>query len=126
MSERLDEFPPVSVAVVTFAPVSQLAPFKEHLAISFPLLADTDRALYRRFDLGRGSLTEVWSLGTLRLYGNLLRRGRKLHRPVQDTRQLGGDFVIDVDQRLSAAFRPRSPDARPSVDQLITAVERAG
>lgn len=126
MSERLDEFPPMRVAVVTFAPVEPLAAHRRHLGLSFPMLADPQRSVYRQFGLGRGTLTEVWSLGTLRLYGELLRRGRRLRRPLQDTRQLGGDFVIDRGGRLVAAFRPRSPDSRPSVDELLDEVSRAG
>jgi len=126
VSERLDEFPPMRVAVVTFAPVEQLAAHREHLDLPWPLLADPQRAVYRQFGLERGSFAEVWGLDTLRLYYELLRQGRKLRRPAQDTRQLGGDFVIDRDRRLVAAFRPRSPDSRPSVDELLAAVSRAG
>lgn len=126
MSERIDEFPPVRVAVVTFTSVEPLAAHRRHLDLQFPLLADPDRAVYRQFGLGRGAFTEVWSLDTLRLYGDLLRRGRKLRRPIQDTRQLGGDFVIDREGRLVAAFRPQSPSSRPSVDDLRVAVGRAG
>lgn len=126
MSERLDDFPPLTVAAITFAPVEPLAAHRSHLDLRFPLLADPQRALYRRFGLGRGSFTEVWGFATLSLYRDLLRRGRRLRLPVQDTRQLGGDFVIDGDGYLVAAFRPRSPDARPEVDQLLAAVEQAG
>lgn len=126
MSEHLQDFPPVVVAGVTFAPVESLAAHRERLDLPFPLLADPQRSLYRRFGIERGSLTEVWSIGALKLYGDLLRRGRRLRRPVQDTRQLGADFVIDGERRLVAAFRPRSPDARPGIDELADAVERAG
>ena len=90
-----------------------------------PVLADPDRHVYERFGLGRGSLHRIWNLGTMRLYAQLLRRGRKLRRPTQDTRQLGGDFVIGPDGRLAAGFWPRSPDDRPTIDALITAVTAA-
>jgi len=126
VGERLDEFPAVAVAAVAFAPVELLAAHRLRLALPFPLLADPERIIYRRFGIGRGSLTDVWSLGTLKLYWDLLRRGRKLRVPGQDTRQLGGDIVIDGDGRLAFAFRPRSPDLRPTVGELIAAVERAG
>jgi len=125
VSERLDDFPPVRIAAVTFAPVEPLAAHRRHLDLPFPLLADPQRAVYKQFSLGRGSLTEIWGPGTLSLYRDLLRRGRKLRRPTQDTRQLGGDFVIDDDRRLVAVFRPRSPDSRPSVDELVAAVGRS-
>lgn len=59
------------------------------------------------------------------MYAGLLRRGRTLRRPTQDTRQLGGDFVIDSRGRLAVGFRPASPDDRPSVDSLVDAVAEA-
>lgn len=126
MSERLDEFPPVTIATISFATVEQLAAYREHLGLRFPLLADPQRTIYHRFGFGRGTFTEVWSLGTLKRYRDLIRQGRRLRVPMQDTRQLGGDVVLDGHGRLAAAFRPRSPDLRPSVDQLVAAVDRAG
>lgn len=125
VGEHLDQLPGVSVAVVTFAPVDGLAAQRRHLGVPFPLLSDPDRELYRAFGLGRGSMRAIYGVGTLRLYARLLRQGRRLKRPNQDTRQLGGDFVIDGEGRLTAAFRPASPDARPTVAELIEAVTAA-
>lgn len=125
MRDQLDRFGPLSVAAVTFGDPSRLAAHRRHLGLPFPLLADPDRELYRRFDFGRGSLFEVWSPGTMITYARLLRRGRRLERPTEDTRQLGGDLVIGPDGTLAAIFRPRSPDDRPTVQQLIDAVAEA-
>jgi hypothetical protein len=123
--DRLDELGGAAVAAVTFASAAELGPHRDHLELPFPLLADPDREIYRRFELGRGRLRDVWSPGTIAMYVSLLRRGRRLRRPTQDTRQLGGDFVVDSAGRLSAAFRPTSPDDRPTPDQLIAAVAAA-
>jgi hypothetical protein len=123
--DRLVEFGPAAVAVVAFADQSDLARHRAHLGLPFPILADTDRSMYRRFGMERGSLRDVYSLGTLHLYWRLLRAGRRLRRPIDDTRQLGGDFVLDRDGTLAAGFWPTSPDDRPDVDQLIEAVRRA-
>ncbi len=125
MSDRLDEFGPATVAVIAFAKPAELQRHRDHLGVSTPLLADPDRQLYRRFELGRGRLRELYRPATLRLYAELIRRGRKLEVPKQDTRQLGGDFVIDPYGRLSTGFWLRKPDDRPSVDELLEAVRRA-
>ncbi len=122
MRDRIDEFEGAVIAAVTFAEHHRLEAHRNHLRVPFPLLADPDRALYQRFELGRGRLRDLYGVGTLRLYAQLLRRGRKLQKPTQDTRQLGGDFVIDPQGRLSAGFWPASPDDRPSIDQLTAAV----
>ena len=125
MRDRLEELGDISVAVVTFSDVSELAAYREHLGVPFPLLSDPSRALYRRFDLGRGTLRAVYGWGTLRRYAQLLRRGRRLRRPIADTRQLGGDFVIDPAGVLVATFRETSPVDRPTVDELVSLVRRA-
>jgi hypothetical protein len=123
--DRLDELGDATVAAITFAPQTALAEHRAHLELPFPLLADPDRDVYRRFDLGRGSLRDIWGLGTLRLYVQLVRSGRRLRRPTQDTRQLGGDFVIGRAGRLATGFWPSSPDDRPDVDALVAAVRCA-
>lgn len=125
MRDRLDDLGDAAIAAVTFADPRRLAAHREHLDLPFPLLADPQRMLYRRFGLDRAPLWRIYNPGTLRLYGQLLARGRRLRRPVDDTRQLGGDFVIDADGRLAVAFRPRSPDDRPPIDDLVAAVSRA-
>ncbi len=124
MRDHLDELGDTAVAAITFAEVSRLPAHREHLGLPFPLLADSERTVYRRFGLDRAPLWRIYNPGTLRLYGHLLARGRRLRRPEGDTRQLGGDFVIDPTGRLATAFRPRSPDDRPPIDDLSAAVDR--
>lgn len=121
MGAHLDRLHGASVAVITFAPVEDLAAYRAHLGFPFPVLSDPTRALYRRFGLERGSWRAIYGVGTLRLYARLLARGRRPGRPTQDTRQLGGDFALDGEGRLLAAFRPASPDARPDIERLIDA-----
>ncbi len=125
MRDQLDRFGPAIVAAVTFAEPERLAAHRRHLDLPFPVLADPERDIYRRFDFGRGSLRRIWSLGTMITYAGLLRKGRRLGRPTEDTRQLGGDVVIGPGGELAAIFRPRSPDERPTVDELIDAVTAA-
>lgn len=125
MRDRLDEFGDASVAVVTFAPAESLAAHRVSLSLPFPILSDPDRSVYHRFGLERASFRAVYGFGNLRLYGRLLRKGRRLRPPTGDTRQLGGDIVLDEQGRLAAAFRPRSPDLRPPLDELIAALSGA-
>ena len=109
--------------VITFAQdPAQLSAYREHLDVRFPVLADTDRGLYHLLGAGRGSLRQVWSPGTIAMYARLIRRGRRLHRPIEDTRQLGADAVIDRLGRLHQRWLPPSPDARPPIAELIAAV----
>ena len=64
MRDRLDELGDASVAAVTFAAPVDNAAHRAHLELSFPVLADPDRAVYAAFDLGRASFREIWNLDT--------------------------------------------------------------
>jgi peroxiredoxin len=123
VSERRAEFGDTRIAVVTFTDPARLDAYRTHLGVDFPVVSDVDRSLYRALGLERGSLQQVWSLGTLRMYARLLRRGRRLTRHGNDDlRQLGADVIVDVHGRIVQIFRPSSPDARPTVDELLAAL----
>lgn len=121
--DRSDDLAGVLPVVVTFTDdPTRLAAYRDHLDLDFPVLADPDRWLYAAVGAGRGGLRRVWSLGTIAMYPRLIVRGRRLHRPSEDTRQLGADLLIDADGRLQRLWLPAGPDRRPSVDELIAAV----
>jgi hypothetical protein len=122
VSDRLTQFGAAAVVLITFTRPRNLPGFRRRLGLSYPVLADEARAAYRAYGLGRGSWRRVWGLRTMRAYGRLLRAGRRPRLPSEDTLQLGGDFVVDPDSRVSYAYRSAGPDDRPSVDDLITAL----
>lgn len=123
MRDRLAEFGDAQVAVVTFAAPERLAAYRAHLDLSFDVVADVERTLYALLGAERGSNRQVWSLGTLRLYARLLRHGRRLQRPTgDDIHQLGADAVVGRDGVLRMVSLPATPDARPPVEELLSAV----
>lgn len=122
MSDRLDEFGGAAVVLVTFTRPRNLRGFRRRLGLRYPIVADETRAVYRAYGLGRGPWWKVWGPGVLLAYVRLVRAGRRLERPTDDTLQLGGDFVVDRDGRLAYAYRSQAPDDRPAVDALIEAV----
>jgi peroxiredoxin len=121
--DHLDLFGDATIAVVTFASSDRLSAYREHVAIPFVMLADTDRALYQAVGAERGTWRQVWSFGTIKLYARLLRKGRRLKRPFDDTRQLGADVVVGRDGRVRFIARPDSPDRRPPIEALIAALD---
>ena len=121
--DHLDQLGDVLPVVVTFTDdPRRLAAYRTHLQVDFPVLADVDRGLYTLLGAGRGSIRQVWSPGTLAMYARLLRRGRRLRTPTDDTRQLGADAVIDRDGRLAKVWLPPSPDARPAISEIVEVV----
>ena len=125
MSERIAEFGDAEIAVVTFTDPQRLAAYVEHLGVTFPVVTDVDRRLYQALGVVRGTRRQVWSLGTLKMYGKLLRSGRRLHRAHEDIQQLGADVVVTADGTIAKLFLPATPDARPGVDELLTALHDA-
>ena len=124
MRDRITEFGDAVIAVVTFAQPERLAAHQAHLAVPFAVLADPERRLYALLGSERGTRRQVWSLGTLRMYGRLLRKGRRLQKPTEDVQQLGADAIIGRDGTLGYLSLPSTPDARPSVDELLVALHR--
>jgi peroxiredoxin len=125
VSDRLREFDEASVVLITFTRQRNLRAFRRLLGLGDPVLADETRAVYAAYGLGRGPWWRIWSWRTLRAYARLLRAGHRLRRPTEDTRQLGGDFVVDPGGRIVYGYRSRRPDDRPAVDELIAAVGAA-
>lgn len=130
MRDRRGEFGQALIAVITFSDAPErLAAYRDHLGLDrtdIALLADPERTVYRLLGAGRGSLRRVWSPGTLAMYARLLRRGRRLERTTEDTRQLGADAVVDRAGRLHRIWLPPGPDRRPTVDELLVSVQEAG
>lgn len=127
MRDHHDQMPTVLPVVVTFTDdIGRLDTYREHLGIDTPVLADPERWLYRGVGAGRGSLRRVWSPGTLAMYAKLLRRGRRLRPPTEDTRQLGADLLVDAGGRLRRLWLPEGPDLRPSVEDIVAAVRELG
>lgn len=124
MRDHLDQLGDALPAVVTFGhDPDDLAAYREHLGVPFPVLADPERELYHQLGVGRGSIRDVWSPGTLRMYARLIRQGRRLRLPTDDTRQLGADAVVDRTGLLHRLWLPPGPDLRPALDEVIAAVE---
>ena len=121
--DHLERFADATVAVVTFADPARLAAYRAHLQLPFDVVADPERTLYRLLGVGRGTTRQVWSLGTLRMYAQLLRAGRRLRRPTEDIHQLGADVVIGRDGTVRYVSLPATRDARPPISDLIAAVD---
>ena len=86
------------------------------------MLRDEPRDAYRAYGLSRGSFRAIYRPATIKKYVQLLRSGQKLRRPTDDTRQLGGDFVVGADGRLRFAYRPVAPDDRPAPGDIVASL----
>jgi hypothetical protein len=116
------ENPSVGLVVVGFSPADRLAALARHLGWPGQVLSDPGRVLYAALDLRRAPVWRVYSPRTVLTYARAVRRGHRLPRPVEDTRQLGGDAVI-VDGTVVRLWRPRTPDDRPQAAEVLAAAD---
>jgi len=136
VSERLSH--EADIALITFSTRELLDDYQTRRSLTVPILIDADRSVYRAYGLGRGSLGAVWGWATIRRYLEILRssgvrQGLAAMRSSsdsattarEDTRQLGGDFVIAPDGTIEFAHRSAGPADRPDLDALVAAVHRA-
>lgn len=93
----------------------------------FPVLCDPNREAYRAFQLGHTSWLRILNPLVLGRYLLLILRGRLPFKPDEgeDLMQLGGDFVLDGQRRLTFAYSSANATDRPSVDVLVEAVMKA-
>jgi len=86
--------------------------------ITFDVLLDPDRAVYRAYELEE-SRWRSWSPKTLLTYARLLLSGRKWLPKEGDTSQMGGDFIIEPQGNIKLAYRSKEPADRPAVNHLL-------
>lgn len=118
---------PGRVIVVTFAPAALLAAFEREVKLGLATYGDPDRALYAAIGFGRASWARVWlHPRVIASYAQLIARGRRPQPARQDPLQLGGDIVVDAEQRLTWRYAGKGPDDRPTVGQVRRALQDAG
>ncbi|RZT83858.1 hypothetical protein EV383_0677 [Pseudonocardia sediminis] len=122
MQERLDGTG-IGMVTVGFSPPEALAALAGHLGLRGPVLSDEHRDVYRLLGFRRAPILAVYSPGTLLYYARRRLRGHPLPRPVEDTRQMGGDAVTR-DATIVRRFAPSSPDDRVTPARLVDAALR--
>ena len=98
MRDRSSEFGDASIVVVLFTRQRNLRGYRARFVSPLTVVTDEDRDVYRLFGLGRAD---------------------------EETAQHGGDVVIGPDGRLAYLRPSTGADDRPSVDELLAAVQRA-
>src|SRR5579884_4171309 len=104
-----------AVLVISFEPPAEAAEFARREGLPFPILSDPERRAYAAFGLTRGTVPRDQLGRTIRYYLQAFLHGHWPRRPRGDTRQLGGDFVLDPAGRIVYAHPERGPADRPPV-----------
>jgi hypothetical protein len=109
----------VQVAVVTFEAGPVVQAYARETNLSWPILIDASRSLYAAYGMERGRGWRMWGPHLWPAYIKLLVRGRKLHFPTDDVRQLGGDVLIDPAGIVRLRHISSGPADRPAVSSIL-------
>ncbi len=118
--EELDRLG-VQTLVVTFEAREAAREYLEEIRLFWPLLVDTERRLYRAYDMHAARLRHLWGFATMRAYGREALRGRFPRIPRADTAQQGGNVLIDPAGVVRLHHVGRGPADRPTVTSVLAA-----
>lgn len=115
------------VLAVSFSPPERVATFLKMQPLPFPALADPTLTAYHDFELGRTSWSGLLGPRIVGRFATMMLRGWLPRKPAaeDDIYQLGGDFVLDRNRRLTFAHRSADPTDRPALADLLRAVRAA-
>jgi hypothetical protein len=85
------------------------------------VLVDRDRVLYRGYGMHQGRLRDIWGGRTWIAYMKEFARGRLPKYSGGDTRQLGGDVLVDPAGIVRFHHVGSGPGDRPSVAAILKA-----
>ena len=115
--ERLE----VQTLVVTFEGQEEAREYLDETRLIWPLLVDTERQLYRAYDMRAARIRHLWGFATMRAYGREALRGRFPRVPRADTVQQGGNVLIDPAGVVRLHHVGSGPADRPTVAMVLAA-----
>lgn len=109
----------VRFAVVTFESASSAQGYVLEMQLSWPLLIDESRDLYRSYGMFAASFWDVWGPRTWRVYLREVLKGQMPKKTTGDIRQRGGDVLIDPAGIVRLHHVGRGPADRPAVARIL-------
>ena len=104
---------------MTFEDAAAARAYAAETGLRWPLLVDIGRRLYRAYGMREARLRHLWGAATFRAYWREARHGRFPRLPRADTRQQGGDVLIDPAGLVRFHHVGRGPADRPPVAELL-------
>ena len=89
---------------------------------SFHFLIDSEMKAYQAYGL-ESSLIRAWSPNIWFVYAKLMAQGRRWRGIQGNSRQMGGDFIVDQQGVIRLAHRSHDPTDRPKIDKIIQVLE---
>jgi peroxiredoxin len=93
--------------------------FREKFSLSFPIICDPERELYRQYGLKDGSVTDVASPSVLLKGLRAMSLGYRPGIPGGNVMQLPGVFLIDTKGNIRYSYFSRDASDHPPVEDLL-------
>ena len=125
MRDREEEFSilKVKIVVVTFEANFLSRNYVEETSLTWPLIIDENREIYRSYGMLSASFWDIWGPKTWLAYLKEIIKGQKLKKSEADIMQRGGDVLIDPNGIVLMHHVGEGPADRPSVEKILRIIK---
>lgn len=109
----------VRIVVVTFEAGHFARQYIAETGLTWPVLVDENRELYRGYGMLAASFWNLWGPKTWWAYLKAILRGQRLQQSHGDISQRGGDVLIDPEGVVRLHHIGEGPADRPSVAMIL-------
>lgn len=110
------------MVVVTFENDYLARCYVEDTALTWPILIDDTRSVYKNYGMLAASFWDVWGFKTWKVYFREMRKGNTLKKSDGDVYQRGGDVLIDPDGIVRLHHIGEGPADRPAVETILNMI----
>jgi len=97
--------------------------FIKNSGVTWPMICDPGRQLYRNFGLKMATPLELFSPSVAFKAVTAMVQGHSVGLPVGDIRQLPGVFIIDTAGRIVYRYVAKDPADHPDAEIVLTALK---
>jgi len=109
----------VKIVVVTFESNLLSRSYVEETSLTWPLIIDETRELYRSYGMFSASFWNIWGPKSWLAYLKEIIKGEKLKKSESDVMQRGGDVLIDPNGIVQMHYVGEGPGDRPNVEKIL-------
>lgn len=109
----------VKIVVITFEKDYFARKYVEETLLTWPLLVDENREIYKGYGMLAASFWDVWGPKTWWVYVQEILKGQKLRQSTGDIFQRAGDVLIDPEGIVRLHHVGEGPADRPTVEMIL-------
>jgi alkyl hydroperoxide reductase subunit AhpC len=111
------------VVIVTFEALPIAKAYVAETKLTWPVIVDRERTLYHAYGMEHARWIDLVGPRAIWLYLKLIARGNRVRLPTDDTRQRGGDVVIDPQGIVRLHAVANGPAGRVPIEKLLAVMQ---